>query len=262
MGATVTAAYDSNPPPSNVIPFAAEPDEILAAEQAVIGAAFLDPARIPALAQILAMPGVFYRPAHETIWRAITTTAAAGQPLDPILLTNVLRTSGDLNRVGGPTYLHACINSTPTAALGEYYAELVRAAAERRRIAADTARLANLAGTGTADLDSLRAAAVETLTALAVGEDWTDPVPLDAASALPTFPVAALPQWVRQQVEAVAEFTQTPPDMAATMALAALATAAGGGSMSRSAPAGASRPTSTWCARCPRPAASPTCSPR
>ncbi|GAA1958243.1 YfjI family protein [Kitasatospora viridis] len=57
---------------------------------------------------------------------------------------------------------------------------------------------------------------------------WEAPIPLDASATLPTFPVEALPTWVRQQVEAVAEFTQTPPDMAATMALAALATAAGG----------------------------------
>ncbi|MFE0460490.1 YfjI family protein [Kitasatospora sp. NPDC058965] len=57
---------------------------------------------------------------------------------------------------------------------------------------------------------------------------WDAPIPLDSSATLPTFPTEALPNWVRRQVEAVAEFTQTPPDMAATMALAALATAAGG----------------------------------
>ncbi|MEU6232479.1 DUF3987 domain-containing protein [Kitasatospora sp. NPDC047058] len=212
----------------NVIPFRPEPSEVLTAEQAVIGAALLDPARIPALAEILGDPGVFYRPAHETIWRTITRMNAAERPVDPLLLTDVLHAQGDLNKVGGPGYLHTCIAATPTAANGEYYADLVRASAERRRINTATSRLAHLAGDQHADLADVRTAALAALADLASGETWLDPVPLGSHGALPTFPVQALPGWVGAYVEAVAEFTQTPPDAAATMALAALSTAAGG----------------------------------
>ncbi|MFD7983130.1 DUF3987 domain-containing protein [Kitasatospora indigofera] len=215
--------------PSNVIPFTPAPAEVLAAEQAVIGAALLDPTRIPDLAQALnADAGVFYHPAHETIWRTITRMAAGGHPVDPLLLTDALRAAGDLTRVGGPGYLHTCIQATPTAANGDYYAELVRAAAERRRIGAATGRVAHMATDGHADLADVRTAALAALHDLAAGEAWHEPVPLGSHGALPTFPVHALPAWVRDHVSAVAEFTQTPPDMAATMALAALATAAGG----------------------------------
>ncbi|MBP0452392.1 DUF3987 domain-containing protein [Kitasatospora sp. RG8] len=212
----------------NVIPFRPEPAEVLTAEQAVIGAALLDPTRIPDLAELLGDPGVFYRPAHETIWRTITRMSAAGRPVDPLLLTDVLHAQGDLNKVGGPGYLHTCIAATPTAANGEYYADLVRAGAERRRINTATSRLAHLAGDQHADLADVRTAALAALADLASGETWLDPVPLGSHGALPTFPVHALPAWVGGYVEAVAEFTQTPPDMAATMALAALSTAAGG----------------------------------
>ncbi|AUY51260.1 DUF3987 domain-containing protein [Streptomyces sp. CB01881] len=212
----------------NVIPFRPEPAEVLTAEQAVIGAALLDPTRIPALAEVLGDPGVFYRPAHETIWRTITRMSMAGRPVDPLLLTDVLHAQGDLNKVGGPGYLHTCIAATPTAANGEYYADLVRAGAERRRINTTTSRLAHLAGDQHADLADVRTAALAALADLASGETWLAPVPLDSHGALPTFPVHALPDWVGAYVEAVAEFTQTPPDMAATMALAALSTAAGG----------------------------------
>jgi replicative DNA helicase len=55
-----------------------------------------------------------------------------------------------------------------------------------------------------------------------------DPVPLSARRLLPPFPVDALPGWVGDQVAAVAEATQTPPDLAGCIALAALSTAAGG----------------------------------
>ena len=57
---------------------------------------------------------------------------------------------------------------------------------------------------------------------------WESPVPLSARRLLPPFPVDVLPGWVAAQVRAVAEFTQTPPDLAGCIALAALSTAAGG----------------------------------
>ena len=43
-----------------------------------------------------------------------------------------------------------------------------------------------------------------------------------------SFPVDALPEWVGEQVAAVAEFTQTPPDLAGCVALATLSASAGG----------------------------------
>jgi hypothetical protein len=57
---------------------------------------------------------------------------------------------------------------------------------------------------------------------------WETPAPLARARELPLFPTDALPGWVRDQVEAVAHFTQTPVDLAGTVALATLATAVGG----------------------------------
>ena len=52
---------------------------------------------------------------------------------------------------------------------------------------------------------------------------WEQPIPFEDV-ARPPFPVDALPSSVRPYVEAVAESTQTPVDMAATAALAVLAT--------------------------------------
>ncbi len=61
------------------------------------------------------------------------------------------------------------------------------------------------------------------------GTGWDgEPVPLSARRLLPPFPVDALPGWLGDQVAAVAEFTQTPADLAGCIALAAISTAAGG----------------------------------
>lgn len=59
-------------------------------------------------------------------------------------------------------------------------------------------------------------------------ERWETPIPLGQARALPSFPVDALPAWLGDAVAAVAEETQTPVDLAGSLALAVLATAAGG----------------------------------
>jgi replicative DNA helicase len=57
---------------------------------------------------------------------------------------------------------------------------------------------------------------------------WEPPVPLSGGRRPPPFPVDALPGWVADQVAAVAEFTQTPPDLPAAVGLACLSAAAGG----------------------------------
>ena len=60
------------------------------------------------------------------------------------------------------------------------------------------------------------------------GVSWEQLVPLGATARLPAFPVAAFPGWLAAQVEECARSTQTPPDLPASVALAVLATAAGG----------------------------------
>ncbi|MFE7117220.1 YfjI family protein [Streptomyces sp. NPDC057654] len=60
------------------------------------------------------------------------------------------------------------------------------------------------------------------------GPVWDEPVPLTACQDLPAFPVDALPPWLRDMTAAIAEETQTPVDLAGCLALAVLATTAGG----------------------------------
>ncbi|MFG2195841.1 YfjI family protein [Streptomyces sp. NPDC048639] len=60
------------------------------------------------------------------------------------------------------------------------------------------------------------------------GPTWDEPIPLRARPTLPPFPVEALPGWLADMVRGVAEETQTPADLAGCLALAAIATAAGG----------------------------------
>jgi hypothetical protein len=63
--------------------------------------------------------------------------------------------------------------------------------------------------------------------------EWEPLVPLSTVARLPVFPTEALPGWLADQVRAVAEATQTPPDLAGCVGLAALSTIAGGRAFAR-----------------------------
>ncbi|MEU7909168.1 DUF3987 domain-containing protein [Actinoplanes sp. NPDC049118] len=198
----------------------------LAAEQAVIGAALLAPTLMADLAATLT-PGDFGRPAHTVLWKAMCAMHAAGTPTDPITVTAHLAEAGDLGRVGGAPYLHTLTAEVPSAANAGHYAAIVAGHAKRRKVADLGTQLAQLAASGADPAD-----VVATGRALLDDADtlggWSPLIPLGRGRHLPPFPAELLPGWLAEQVFAVAEFTQTPVDLAGSIALACLSTAAGG----------------------------------
>ncbi|MBB5075834.1 YfjI family protein [Nonomuraea endophytica] len=59
-------------------------------------------------------------------------------------------------------------------------------------------------------------------------EGWEEPVPLGTRQALPAFPTDVFPDYIAEMVRGVAEEVQVPEDLPGGLALAVLATAAGG----------------------------------
>ncbi|MFC5029961.1 DnaB-like helicase N-terminal domain-containing protein [Streptomyces sp. DSM 41987] len=141
------------------------PPQDLEAEQSVLGAMLLS---VDAIADVVGMldAGDYYRPAHEIIHRAICDLYHDGQPADPITLTDYLTRCGDIDRAGGAPHLHTLVNAVPTAANAEYYAEIVREKAERRRLIEAGTRLAQMASAPDTDPETLRAAALAEVTEL------------------------------------------------------------------------------------------------
>jgi replicative DNA helicase len=78
------------------------------------------------------------------------------------------------------------------------------------------------------DLGSIKDKAAQLLAEAQGNGPWAELVPLRPVVDLPAFPVEALPDWLASYVAAEAVATQTPPDLPGMLALAALATAAGG----------------------------------
>ncbi|MEU7163859.1 DUF3987 domain-containing protein [Streptomyces morookaense] len=201
------------------------PPHDLDAEQAVVGSLMLAPEVIAEVTAVMD-PADHYRPAHEAIHRTILDLNAQGRPADPITLGHHLEQLGELHRVGGRAYLHTLVQAVPTTANAAYYAEIVHRLARRRRSIEAGTRIVQAGMTPDAteeDLQELLALGAETLPGV-----WADPIPLNHQPKLPTFPTHVLPSWLREFVDAIAEETQTPPDLAGALALAVLATTAGG----------------------------------
>jgi hypothetical protein len=59
-------------------------------------------------------------------------------------------------------------------------------------------------------------------------DDWEEPVPLGARASIPDFPTEAFPTYIAAMIKEVAEELQVPEDLPGSLALAVLATAAGG----------------------------------
>lgn len=103
------------------------------AEQAVLGAIFLEPDSFSIASEIL-MPEDFYRVSHQRIFKAMFDLFEQGEPIDIVTVTTVLKNSQTLDEVGGVAYLNELADSVPTAANITYYRDIVEEKAILRRL--------------------------------------------------------------------------------------------------------------------------------
>lgn len=156
--------------------FTRVPPQDLHAEQSVIGALLLSGSPGNASYRYFAETletGIraeeYYRPAHAVIHRAVARLYAAGEPVDAVTVTAELTRRGELTRIGGAAYLHACVQTVPTAANGPYYAEIVRAKAYRRAVIESAQRILEYAYSQEGDEDEVREMVEQQLTEIIAG---------------------------------------------------------------------------------------------
>ncbi|MDH6190275.1 replicative DNA helicase [Streptomyces sp. CZ24] len=140
--------FDEGPTPT-------EPPFNLDAERAILGACMHKADVIDAVRPVLG-DDAFYRPAHETIWHALLTQHREDKPTDPIVLTELLQQQGDLQRVGGPTYVFQLADAPYGTGSAEHHAEIVRAKADLRRLMTSAVRTLQRAQEPGADPEAIR----------------------------------------------------------------------------------------------------------
>ncbi|MBC9786495.1 replicative DNA helicase [Heliobacillus mobilis] len=100
------------------------PPQNIEAEQSVLGSMLLDGDAVYKATELL-KPEDFYKEAHQIIFRTLLTLSQRGEPVDLITLTEELRQTGNLERVGSIPYLIELGNVVPTAANVEHYSRIV-----------------------------------------------------------------------------------------------------------------------------------------
>ncbi|GIV19589.1 MAG: replicative DNA helicase [Armatimonadota bacterium] len=105
----------------------------LDAEIATLGSMMIDGTAIERVSEFLA-PDDFYREAHRVIYDALIALSSRNEPVDLVTLSEELQRRGKLEEVGGIAYLTTLLDSVPSAANVDYYAEIVEEYAIRRRL--------------------------------------------------------------------------------------------------------------------------------
>jgi replicative DNA helicase len=109
-------------PPSNV-----------PAEKALLGAIILKPDVMHDIS-VTVYPESFYADKHRAIFEAITAIFSKGDPIDTVSVATKLKDIGQLDRVGGASYLAELIETVPAAGNAMYYSEQVQAKSTLRNL--------------------------------------------------------------------------------------------------------------------------------
>lgn len=101
------------------------PPQDIEAEQAVLGAIFLD---AEALVEAMAViePQDFYRRAHQIVFRSMIALNDRNENIDIITLKSQIESENTLEDVGGISYLTELSQVTPTASGVAHYAKIVK----------------------------------------------------------------------------------------------------------------------------------------
>ncbi len=109
----------------------------------------------------------FYVPANQAVFEAISSLYSSSQPIDAITVADQLRNQGELDRLGGITFLTDLSEVVPTAANVEYYAAIVSEQSMRRRLLEAGATIGQLATDTSEEIDWVLDSAEQAIFAVA-----------------------------------------------------------------------------------------------
>lgn len=130
------------------------PPQDLAAEQSVLGAMLISKDAIADVVEVIR--GVdYYRPAHEEIHEAILDLFGRGEPADMVTVAGELQRRGQLQKIGGASYLHTLAANVPIAANAGFYAEIVYEKAILRRLVDAGTKIVQISYAGEGEVDGI-----------------------------------------------------------------------------------------------------------
>src|SRR3989338_4029350 len=121
------------------------PPQNIEAEQSLLGALLIDKDAIVTVGEILKTGDFYKSEQHGSIYSAILELFEKREPIDLVTVTEKLKQSGNLDKVGGSAYLAELVNKVPTAAHIQSYAKIIREHAVRRQLISNSTRFIDMA---------------------------------------------------------------------------------------------------------------------
>jgi replicative DNA helicase len=109
------------------------PPQSIEAEESLLSAILLDNNTLLDVVEVLAVAD-FYRTAHQKIYAAIIDLFDKGEPTDLVTLANILKEKGQLDSIGGASYLARLVDAVPLAVNAQHYAKIIADKASLRRL--------------------------------------------------------------------------------------------------------------------------------
>lgn len=134
----------------------------LVAEQSVLGSIFISPDKLITVREFIEADD-FYKYAHKVIFRAMITLSDRHDAIDATTVRNILDSQGELQTIGGLSYIVELVNSVPTSANADYYAKIVAEKAMLRNIIKRLTDTVNEAYEGSLESEEIIAGAEKAL---------------------------------------------------------------------------------------------------
>ena len=131
------------------------------AEQALISALLIDNAPLEDITDL--SPRDFYTTAHQKIYGAMVSLHRQGSPVDLVTVATWLQKSGELEKVGGASYLASIADSAPMATNAGAYADTIKDMSLNRRVLEVALRVKDAALRGEAGASVLELLQTEAL---------------------------------------------------------------------------------------------------
>jgi len=130
------------------------PPQAIDMEEAVLGAIMLEKEAIITVIDIL-KPESFYKDVHQKIYVAILSLNQRELPVDLYTVTEELRSTDNLDNVGGPVYLTQLTSKVVSAAHVEFHAKIVAQKFIQRELIRVTSEIQNRAFDDSNDINEL-----------------------------------------------------------------------------------------------------------
>jgi len=125
------------------------------AEQALLGSILVDSNAFLRVMEFIDGTAMFYRKAHQDIFAAFLALAERSENIDILTTAEYLKDKGQLNDIGGLSYLSNLSDHAPIAANAPYYAKIVKSKALLRNLILAGNEIVELGYKTEEDLDTL-----------------------------------------------------------------------------------------------------------